>query len=106
MNELCLHCSYRTELKEDKSHFYCKARHCKIPFNMWNCKLYKKKLLMKDLLKSWKFWVALAAVVLVIVCIVLFFTVPEFAQVTGGALIGLIVGAILCYLFMMKKASK
>lgn len=33
---------------------------------------------MKDLIKSWKFWLIVAAVVLVLVGTILFFTVPEF----------------------------
>ena len=36
---------------------------------------------MKDFWKSWKFWVAVAAAVLLIVGVVLYFTVPAFKTV-------------------------
>ena len=56
------------------------------------CYLYKTQSKMKDLVKNWKFWVAIAAALLAIVAVVLFFTVPKFAQVVGGGLVGLIIG--------------
>ena len=57
---------------------------------------------MKDLLKSWKFWVAVVAAVLVLVTVVLCFTVPTVAYATGGLLIGALAGFIGGY-FVGKK---
>ena len=45
---------------------------------------------MKDLIKSYKFWVAIAAVVLVIVGIILYFTVPAFKIVVWEAAAGIL----------------
>ena len=57
---------------------------------------------MKDLVKSWKFWVAVAAVVLAIVAVVLYFVSPKFCYAASGLLIGLLGGFIGGY-FVGKK---
>lgn len=57
---------------------------------------------MKDLLKSWKFWVAVAAVVLAIVAVVLYFVSPKFCYAASGLLIGALGGFIGGY-FVGKK---
>lgn len=49
---------------------------------------------MKDVLKSWKFWVAIAAVVLAIVAVVLYFVSPKFCYAASGLLIGALGGFI------------
>lgn len=49
---------------------------------------------MKDLVKNWKFWVAIAAVVLVIVGIILYFTVPAFKVVVWEAAAGILLVGI------------
>lgn len=54
--------------------------------------------------KSYKFWLIVAAVVLAIVAVVLFFTVPKFAQVVGGGLVGFIIGFAAGY-FVGKKGK-
>lgn len=45
---------------------------------------------MKEFWKSWKFWVAVAAVVLLIVAVVLWFTLPSFREVVAEILLGII----------------
>lgn len=45
---------------------------------------------MKEFWKSWKLWVALAAVVLLIVAVVLWFTLPSFRAVVAEILLGVI----------------
>ena len=45
---------------------------------------------MKDFLKKWQFWAVVAAVVLAIVCVVLYFTVPAFKTVVWEAAAGLL----------------
>lgn len=57
---------------------------------------------MKDLLKSWKFWAAIIAVVLLIVAVVLFFVSPKFCYAVSGLLIGALAGFIGGY-FVGKK---
>ena len=57
---------------------------------------------MKNLLTNWKFWLAVAAVIVVIVCIILFFTNRTFAYVTASGLIGLLVGFIAGYVVGIK----
>ena len=54
---------------------------------------------MKDFWKSWKFWVAIAVVLMLIIGLVLYFTVPAFKDVLlniaigiGGIAIGWIIG--------------
>ena len=49
---------------------------------------------MKDFIHSWKFWVAIAAVVLAIVAVVLWFTCRPFCYATSGFLIGAFAGFI------------
>ena len=61
---------------------------------------------MKNLLCNWKFWVAVAAVVALIVCIILFFTNRTFAYVTASGLIGLLVGFIVGYVVGIKYPVK
>lgn len=51
-----------------------------------------------DILKNWKFLVAVAIVIALIVCIILFFTNRTFAYVSASALIGLLVGFIAGYI--------
>lgn len=36
---------------------------------------------MKDLITSWKFWAAVIAAVILIVCTILYFTVPAFKDI-------------------------
>ena len=45
---------------------------------------------MKDLVKSWKIWLVVAAVALVIVGIILYFTVPAFKVVVWEAAAGIL----------------
>lgn len=64
---------------------------------------------MKDLIKSWKFWVAVATVVLVIVGIILYFTVPQFKVVvweTAAGILLVVVGFIAGYLIGKKVVLK
>ena len=49
------------------------------------------------MIKSWKFWAAIIAVLLIIVTVVLCFTVPTFAYATAGLLIGGLAGFIFGY---------
>ena len=55
---------------------------------------------MKDFWKSWKFWAAVVAVLLVITCVVLWFTCKPFcigaSGFTIGALAGFIAGYVIC----------
>lgn len=61
---------------------------------------------MKDLIKSWKFWAVIIALLLIIVTVVLLcFTVPVFAYATGGFTIGALLGFIGGY-FISKKYAK
>ena len=57
---------------------------------------------MKDLLKNWKFWAAVVAVVLLIVAIVLYFVSPKFCYAASGLLVGALGGFIGGY-FVGKK---
>lgn len=50
---------------------------------------------MKDIFKSWIFWVVVAT--LAIATIVLYFTVPVFAYAVAGLAIGLLAGFIAGY---------
>ena len=50
-----------------------------------------------NILKSWKFWLAVAAVVALIVCVVLWFVSPKFCFAASGLLIGLLLGFIAGY---------
>ena len=47
---------------------------------------------MKDWFKNWKFWLFVAAVVLAIVAVVLYLTIPAFAAFVKSALIYIGVG--------------
>lgn len=58
---------------------------------------------MKNLIKSWKFWAAIIAVLLIIVTVILCFTIPTFAYATGGLLIGALAGFIFGYFIGQKK---
>ena len=60
---------------------------------------------MKDLLKSWKFWTAIIAVVLLIVAVVLFFVSPKFCYAVSGLLIGALAGFIGGYFVGKKNAA-
>ena len=61
---------------------------------------------MKEFWKTWQFWVAIAAVLLIITGFVLYFTVPAFKSVVlecaGGALI-FILGAIFSWIVSRDK---
>ena len=64
---------------------------------------------MKDLVKSWKFWVAVATIVLIIVGIILYFTVPQFKMVvweTAAGILLVVVGFIVGYLVGKKVVLK
>ena len=61
---------------------------------------------MKNLLTNWKFWLAVAAVIVVTVCVILFFTNRTFAYVTASGLIGLLVGFIVGYVVGIKYPVK
>lgn len=49
---------------------------------------------MKEFWKTWQFWVAVVAAVLLIVCIVLWFTCRPFCYAVSGLLIGALAGFI------------
>lgn len=66
------------------------------------CSNYKNENDMKDLIKSWKFWLIVAAVVLAIVAVVLYFVSPKFCYAASGLLIGALAGFIAGY-FVSKK---
>lgn len=57
---------------------------------------------MKEFWKDWRFWVAVAAVVLLIVCVILWFVSPKFCYAASGLLIGALAGFIGGY-FVGKK---
>ena len=57
---------------------------------------------MKDFIHSWKFWVAIAAVVLAIVAVVLYFVSPKFCYAASGLLVGAFAGFIAGY-FVCRK---
>ena len=50
-----------------------------------------------NILKSWKFWAAVIAAIVIIVCVILYFTNRTFAYVTASALIGVLAGFIAGY---------
>lgn len=58
---------------------------------------------MKDFWKDWRFWAAVAALVLVIVAVVLYFVAPKFTYAVSGLIIGALGGFIGGY-FIGKKA--
>lgn len=47
-----------------------------------------------EILKSWKFWAVVIAVVLLIVAVVLYFVSPKFCFAASGLLIGALAGFI------------
>lgn len=59
---------------------------------------------MKDFFKSWKFWAAVAAVVLAIIAVVLYFVSPKFCYAASGLLIGALGGFIGGYFVGKKNA--
>ena len=61
---------------------------------------------MNEILKKWQFWVAVSAVIVAIVCVILFFTNRTFAYVTASGLIGLLVGFIAGYIVGIKYTVK
>ena len=58
---------------------------------------------MKEFWKDWRFWAVVFAIVLVIVCIVLWFVSRSFCYAASGFLIGALAGFIGGY-FVGKKA--
>ena len=64
---------------------------------------------MKDLVKSWKFWVAVTTVVLIIVGVILYFTIPQFKvvvwEIAAGILL-VVAGFIAGYLIGKKVVLK
>ena len=52
---------------------------------------------MKNLLTNWKFWAAVIAAIVIIVCVVLWFVSPKFCLAASGLLIGLLLGFIAGY---------
>ena len=59
---------------------------------------------MREFWKSWKFWAAVVAAVLLIVGIILYFTYTKFAFAVSGLLIGGLGGFIWGYAVGSKKA--
>lgn len=59
---------------------------------------------MKDFFKSWKFWAAVAALVLAIVAVVCYFVSPKFCYAASGLLIGALGGFIGGYFVGKKNA--
>ena len=57
---------------------------------------------MKEFWKSWKFWLAVVAAVLLIVAVVLYFTYPVFCYAVSGFLIGGLLFFIIGY-YVAKK---
>ena len=65
----------------------------------------KYRMNMKDLIHNWKFWVAIAAVVLAIIAVVLYFVSTKFCYAASGLLIGTFAGFIAGY-FVCRKYGK
>ena len=61
---------------------------------------------MKNLFRNPKFWAAVIAAIVIIVCVILFFTNRTFAYVTASGLIGLLVGFIVGYIVGIKYPIK
>lgn len=59
---------------------------------------------MKDFFKSWKFWAAVAVLILAIVAVVLYFVSPKFCYAASGLLIGALGGFIGGYFVGKKNA--
>lgn len=49
---------------------------------------------MKDFWKTWQFWAAVVALILLIVAVVLYFVAPKFCYAVSGLLIGALGGFI------------
>lgn len=47
-----------------------------------------------EIFKSWKFWAAVVAVILLIVAVVLYFVSPKFCYAASGLFIGALAGFI------------
>ena len=60
---------------------------------------------MKDFWKTWQFWVAVAALILLIVAVVLYFKAPTFCYAISGFIMGALAGFIAGY-FVAKKYAK
>ena len=60
---------------------------------------------MKDFWKTWQFWAAVVALVLIIVAVVLYFYKPTFCYFVSGLTIGALAGFIAGY-FVSKKYTK
>lgn len=63
---------------------------------------------MKEFWKSWKFWLCIAAVVLIIVGIILYFTVQAFKVVVWEAAAGLLlvgIGVLIGYFIWGRKGE-
>jgi len=61
---------------------------------------------MKDLVKNWKFWVAIAAALLAIVAVVLYFVSPKFCYAVSGLFVGALAGFIGGYFVGRKYEAK
>ena len=61
---------------------------------------------MKEFWKDWRFWAAVAAVVLLIVAVVLYFVSPRFCYAVSGLLVGALAGFIGGYFVSKKKVCK
>lgn len=57
---------------------------------------------MKDFWKSWQFWAAVIALILIVVAVVLYFVAPKFCYAASGFAIGALAGFIAGY-FIGKK---
>ena len=61
---------------------------------------------MKDLITSWKFWAAVIAAVVLIVCTILYFTVPAFKDIlitVFASIASLAIGIAIGYIIAQKK---
>ena len=58
---------------------------------------------MKQFLSSWKFWAIVALVVVAIVLVILFLTVPRFAQQIALFLVGLLAGSAVTKFILDRK---
>ena len=58
------------------------------------------------MIKDWRFWAAVVAVVLLIVAVVLYFVSPKFCFAMSGLLIGALAGFIGGYFVGRKYESK
>jgi nitrate/nitrite transporter NarK len=58
------------------------------------------------MLKDWRFWAAVVAVVLLIVAVVLYFVSPKFCYAASGLLVGALAGFIGGYFVGKKQVCK